>query len=132
MLLFLIQYCRANGLTREVFHKTPKMSTYLLAFIVSEFKPAAKTEATEKNQFGVYARPGANDQGQYAFTSGKALVKAMGEFTGLDYYNMTANLKMDQAGLPDFSAGAMENWGLLTYRLVNSIHSSGAPLIALS
>lgn len=98
------------------------MSTYLLAFIVSEFTPANIT-TTATNKFGVYARPGASDQGEYAFTSGQAIVKAMSNYTGIDYYGMSPSLKMDQAGLPDFSAGAMENWGLLTYRLDNSVHS---------
>lgn len=85
------------------------MSTYLLAFIVSEFTSRNDTE------FGVLARPEFYNQTEYPYTVGKQILKKMGEYLNLDYYTM-GNDKMDMAAIPDFSAGAMENWGLLTYR----------------
>lgn len=100
-----------------VFEDTPKMSTYLLAFIVSEFK---RETSTTQPDFGVWARPGAMGQGKYALGVGEKLVVEMEKWMGIQYYNLSTNpvikMKMDQAAIPDFSAGAMENWGLLTYR----------------
>lgn len=93
------------------------MSTYLLALIVAEYD--TKTHF-ENNQlmYEVIARPGAmnENQGDYAFDVGMKLLDEMSNHTALDFYEVDPNIKMTQAAIPDFSAGAMENWGLLTYR----------------
>ncbi|KAG4070580.1 hypothetical protein HA402_011967 [Bradysia odoriphaga] len=97
--------------TRDVFAQTPSMSTYLVAFIVSEFQIRSNTDGS----FRVIARPEAFDQTFYAHDVGPKLLSGLETY--LDYpYNMTGMTKMEMAALPDFSAGAMENWGLLTYR----------------
>uniref|UniRef100_A0A0K8WLP7 Aminopeptidase n=3 Tax=Bactrocera latifrons TaxID=174628 RepID=A0A0K8WLP7_BACLA len=93
----------------DVYVPTPRMSTYLLAFIVSEF-----TERNNSN-FGVIARPEYYDQTEYSFTVGQQILTALNDYIGINYYEM-GNNKMHMAAIPDFSAGAMENWGLLTYR----------------
>ncbi|KAH8311145.1 hypothetical protein KR044_004573 [Drosophila immigrans] len=93
----------------DEFKTTPKMSTYLLAFIISEFT------IRKDDKFGVLARPEFYGQTQYSFNVGREILAAMGNYLDLDYYGM-GNDKMDMAAIPDFSAGAMENWGLLTYR----------------
>lgn len=89
--------------------RTPHMSSYLLAFIVSEF--------TQRNnsKFGVIARPEYYNQTEYSFTVGQQILAALDSYFGINYYEM-GNDKMHMAAIPDFSAGAMENWGLLTYR----------------
>lgn len=106
-----------RGYTDDVYHTTPVMSTYLLALIVAEY------QSLEYNQNGrlmyeVIGRPGAinANQGQYAFEVGQELLAVMSNHTGMDFFSMNPELKMTQASIPDFSAGAMENWGLLTYR----------------
>lgn len=85
------------------------MSTYLLAFIFSEF--IARKDST----FGVYARPEFYAQTQYSFNVGRNILDEMSKYLDLNYFEL-GNDKMDMAAIPDFSAGAMENWGLLTYR----------------
>lgn len=94
----------------DTFKITPKMPTYLLAFIVSDYEGME----SEDSQFGVYARPESKPHTKYALDFGIESLKALGDYLGVDYYSVVE--KMDMAAIPDFSAGAMENWGLLTYR----------------
>lgn len=116
--MLFILFC--SGYQEDVYYRTPIMSTYLLALIVAEYN------SLELNQNGVLmyeviARPAAISagQGQYAFDVGQDLLAEMSNHTALDFYSQNPNLKMTQASIPDFSAGAMENWGLLTYRYVH-------------
>lgn len=100
-----------NG--RTIFQQTPKMSTYLVAFVVSDYE--VKRENAEEKRFGVWTRPDAINSTEFALKIGNETLKKLDEFTGIKYYNNTAT-KMDQISIPDFAAGAMENWGLVTYR----------------
>lgn len=93
---------------------TPVMSTYLVAFLVSEFEPALIKNDTR--EFGIYTRPDAKNQSDYAFDIGQRVVEALGSYLGIDYYSTDSNLRLDHVALPDFRAGAMENWGLIKYR----------------
>ncbi|XP_066052338.1 aminopeptidase N [Chamaea fasciata] len=94
------------------FETTPRMSTYLLAFIVSQF---TKVENNSENTLiRIWGRPKAirDGQGDYALNVTGRILKFFEE-----HYNTSYPLpKSDQVGLPDFNAGAMENWGLVTYR----------------
>uniref|UniRef100_A0A8C7SI04 Aminopeptidase n=1 Tax=Oncorhynchus mykiss TaxID=8022 RepID=A0A8C7SI04_ONCMY len=104
-----------NGqdVTRTSFQPTPLMSTYLLAFVVSEFGFIQSPEG-EKVLIRIWARKQAiaEGQGDYALEKTGPIL----EFFE-NYYSSSYPLtKSDQIALPDFSAGAMENWGLITYR----------------
>ncbi|XP_034540681.1 aminopeptidase Ey-like [Notolabrus celidotus] len=99
-------------LQQTVFNSTEKMSTYLLAFIVSDFAFIQNT--VDGVLIRIFARKPAiaAGQGAYALTKTGPILKFFEE-----YYNSTYPLpKSDQIALPDFNAGAMENWGLITYR----------------
>lgn len=99
-----------NDLT-TVFETTPKMSTYLLAFAYGALK---FKESETKNGVKVrcYATPA--NFGLLDFSLNVA-VRAVDFFE--DYFDTKYPLaKLDMLALPDFSAGAMENWGLITYR----------------
>uniref|UniRef100_A0A8C7KKB6 Aminopeptidase n=1 Tax=Oncorhynchus kisutch TaxID=8019 RepID=A0A8C7KKB6_ONCKI len=97
---------------RTSFDKTKKMSTYLLAFIVSDYDYINSTN--DNVLIRIYARKKAiaDGQGEYALNKTGPILKFFEK-----YYNATYPLpKSDQIALPDFNAGAMENWGLITYR----------------
>ncbi|XP_029010285.1 alanyl (membrane) aminopeptidase b, tandem duplicate 1 isoform X2 [Betta splendens] len=97
---------------KTVFKPTEKMSTYLLAFIVSDF--TFINDTIDGVLIRVFARTPAikAGQGDYALSITGPILKFFEK-----YYNSTYPLpKSDQIALPDFNAGAMENWGLITYR----------------
>ncbi|XP_065073154.1 aminopeptidase N-like [Ochlerotatus camptorhynchus] len=90
------------------FNTTPMMSTYLLAFVVSDFAFLGP-----KNH-SVYARPNAIDEVDFAIEAGQKILSALDTHIGIGYYEYMPEMK--QFAIPDFAAGAMENWGLVTYR----------------
>ncbi|KYN14240.1 Aminopeptidase N [Trachymyrmex cornetzi] len=97
---------------KTTFEKTPIMSTYLVAFVVSDF-----TALNNKN-FGVWAKPTVKeDAKEFAFMYGLETLQVLKNFTNIDYYGKEQGmLKLDQIAIPDFGPGAMENWGLVIYR----------------
>ncbi|ETN64843.1 protease m1 zinc metalloprotease [Anopheles darlingi] len=97
-----------DGYVVDYFETTPRMSVYLLAFMVSDFP------YIEEGQQRVYARPTSINQTQYALEAGLRILAALDEYTGIPYSDYMP--KIDQVALPDFDAGAMENWGLCNYR----------------
>ncbi|XP_006740755.1 aminopeptidase N [Leptonychotes weddellii] len=95
------------------FETTPVMSTYLLAYIVSEFKHV-QTRTPNGVLIRIWARPSGIDQGHgdYALNVTGPIL----DFFSAHYDTPYPLNKSDQIALPDFNAGAMENWGLVTYR----------------
>ena len=92
------------------FDTTPKMSTYLVAFLVGDF------QCTAGESDGVAIRA-CSTPDKVALTSyGVDVAKYV-----LHYYNTYFGIpyplkKLDLIALPDFEAGAMENFGAITYR----------------
>ncbi|XP_023566128.1 aminopeptidase N [Octodon degus] len=95
------------------FNTTPKMSTYLLAYIVSEFS-YVESLSPDSVKIRIWARPSAiaEGHGDYALNVTGPILS----FFAKHYDTPYPLEKSDQIGLPDFNAGAMENWGLVTYR----------------
>ncbi len=94
------------------FDTTPRMSTYLLAWVVGELhKKTAKTK--NDVEVNIWATP-AQDSKKLDFAL-EHTVKTIEFFD--EYFDTPYPLpKSDHVALPDFTAGAMENWGLITYR----------------
>lgn len=96
---------------KSTFDKTPTMSTYLVAFVVSKFGYAPIPSMSYAK---VYAAKDRLDQSKYAVEVTPKIVTALNKFTNIPYDSKMK--KLDQIAIPDFAAGAMENWGLVTYR----------------
>lgn len=109
--MHVVEEREVNGKKRVKFATTPVMSTYLVAFAVG---PLEFTEQTNKNGtvVRVYTTPGIASQGEFALECACRILEFFSEYFGIPY----PMKKMDMIGIPDFSMGAMENWGLVTYR----------------
>ncbi|RVE67888.1 hypothetical protein OJAV_G00086310, partial [Oryzias javanicus] len=100
-----------GNLLQDHFDTTVKMSTYLVAYIVSDFLSVSKT-TQHGVKISIYAVPDKINQTAFALD---AAVKLLDFYD--DYFDIPYPLpKQDLAAIPDFQSGAMENWGLTTYR----------------
>jgi len=94
------------------FYTSPKMSTYLLYLGVGDF------EFLEDKYGSVDVRmvtvKGKKEQGKFAVDLAKKFLKYFEDYSGLKY----PLPKLDLIAVPDFAAGAMENWGAITFREV--------------
>lgn len=104
----------ADGRRKEVFLPTPKMSTYLLAFCVGEFE-FISGQTKDGTLARVMACPGNLSKCTYSLSCCLKALDFYNDFFGIPY----PLPKIDMIAIPDFSAGAMENWGLVTYREVD-------------
>ncbi len=93
------------------FAQTPKMSTYLAAFIVGNFE-FIQAQTKRGIVVRIFTTPGKKDQGKFAL---HCAIKAL-EFYE-NYFDIHYPLPvLDLIALPDFASAAMENWGAVTYR----------------
>ncbi|MBH1979991.1 M1 family metallopeptidase [Candidatus Saccharibacteria bacterium] len=105
------QRVEPEGLVTK-FQSSPRMSSYLLAWVVGELqkKSATTKDGVEVNIWATHAQPAA------ALEFPLDIAVRSIEFYN-DYFGTAYPLpKADHVALPDFSSGAMENWGLITYR----------------
>ncbi|MFH4978360.1 hypothetical protein AB6A40_005069 [Gnathostoma spinigerum] len=93
------------------FAESPPMSSYLVAVAVTDFV-FNEGQTNRGTRFRIWSRKEAVNQTHYALQAG---IKAIEFFE--QFYNISFPLKkQDMIALSDFAAGAMENWGLITYR----------------
>lgn len=86
------------------------MSTYLVAYLVSDFDNVKSANG----KFRIWSHKEGLDQTSYALRIGPQILKYYENFFQIDF----PLPKIDMVALPDFEAGAMENWGLITYRSI--------------
>ncbi|MNH50075.1 Aminopeptidase N [compost metagenome] len=94
------------------FDRTPRMSTYLLAWTTGELhrKTATTKSGAEVNIWATPAQPA--ESLDFALDIATRTIDFFDEYFDTPY----PLPKSDHVALPDFSSGAMENWGLITYR----------------
>ena len=108
-----VKFQEENGDSRTTtFEKTPRMSSYLLAFVIGELhKKTARTKSGV--EVNIWATPAQNENTlDFALDIATRSIDFYDEYFGVKY----PLPKSDHVALPDFSSGAMENWGLITYR----------------
>ena len=105
------------------FSPTPKMSTYLLAFIVGDFE-YLEAKTNRNIRVRAYTVPSKKHQAKFALDCAVKTLEFYEKYFDINYPLPV----LDMIAIPDFSSGAMENWGAITYResaiLVDENHSS--------
>jgi aminopeptidase N len=92
------------------FATTPKMSTYLVAFLVGDFQ--CVSGESDGVPIRACATPDKVEQGKFAVSAAEFILHYYDTYFGIKY----PMPKLDMIGIPDFEAGAMENFGAITYR----------------
>ncbi|XP_026839621.1 glutamyl aminopeptidase [Drosophila erecta] len=102
--------------TEAIFETSVSMSTYLVCIIVSDF--TSQNTTVKANGIGedftmhAYATSHQINKVEFALEFGQAVTEYY-----IQYYKVPYPLtKLDMAAIPDFASGAMEHWGLVTYR----------------
>ncbi|KAK9764313.1 hypothetical protein K7432_008285 [Basidiobolus ranarum] len=114
----VISESEVDGLNEVKFATTPIMSTYLVAFVVGDLEYIeASTSGINNGEpvlCRVYTLKGQSNQGHFALDVATKSLEYFSEAFGSAY----PLPKLDLIAIPDFGAGAMENWGLVTFRNV--------------
>ncbi|CAH6789074.1 Enpep [Phodopus roborovskii] len=99
---------------KTTFWKSVPMSTYLVCFAVHQFTAVKRMSNTGK-PLTIYVQPQQKHTAEYAANITKAVFDYFENYFGMEY----SLPKLDKIAIPDFGTGAMENWGLITYRETN-------------
>ena len=94
-----------------IFDESPPMSTYILAIVIGELESITHT-TKEGTTISIWTTKGNKNLGLFALDTSTRILDYMNKYFGIPY----PLKKLDHIVIPDFAAGAMENWGLITYR----------------
>ncbi|KAL8789622.1 MAG: hypothetical protein Q9213_001058 [Squamulea squamosa] len=105
-----------EGLKIVSFERTPIMSTYLLAWAFGDLEYVEDFTRRKYNgkpiPVRIYTTRGLKEQARFGLENAYRVVDYFSDIFGIDY----PLPKMDMLAVHEFSHGAMENWGLVTYR----------------
>lgn len=108
-----------DGTRVTSFIETPITSTYLIAFAITDFEFVSGKSENVSDDYSqtlvrVFSRPHWIQDTGLTLQSGIDIIAETGRYVGVPF----ALDKIDQIAVPTFG-GAMENWGLVIYTLVN-------------
>lgn len=101
-----------TGWVWDHFEETPPMSTYIVAFTVSDFESVSANSSMAGPVVKIWAPKDDLPQARYALEVTHELLPFLE-----DYFDIKYPLpKLDMLAIPNFGKGAMENWGLISFR----------------
>nr|ASU92547.1 aminopeptidase N [Achaea janata] len=105
-----------NNRVRDNFLETPKMSSYLVTFLVSEtFIPIAE-DLTHDPPIRIIGRSNTLGLADHALELAVKMTDFFDEYFGIPYSTLHPNLLNDHISSPDWASAGTENWGMVSYR----------------
>ncbi|MDG6898174.1 MAG: M1 family metallopeptidase [Nitrososphaerota archaeon] len=98
-----------DGRVRHVFNPSPRMSTYLFFMGIGKFE---EKSADGRTQVIAATRPGVSQHSDFILDISSRVLRGYESFFGIRY----PLKKLHLVALPEYHAGAMENWGAITSR----------------
>ncbi|XP_063609315.1 aminopeptidase N-like [Penaeus indicus] len=111
-----------EGWVWDRFERSVPMSTYLVAFVVSDFVHINAT-VDDRVLLRVWARESTIEDAKYASEIAAKILRFFEEYFGIPY----PLKKLDIVALPDLTSD-MENWGLITYRENSVLYNAESPI----
>lgn len=109
----------------EYFEETRKMSTYLVAIVAGELE-YIEDWSSSGVRLRVYGSSDEVGWGRYGLEVAKRCLDYFAEYFGVGYeFPSKSGAKIDMVGIPNFGNGAMENWGLVTFRKESLLYVAG-------
>ncbi|KAM3967323.1 membrane alanyl aminopeptidase-like [Aphomia sociella] len=100
----------------ENFRATPKMSTYLVTFLVSETFKVIAEDDTFNPSVRIIGRSNTAGLGDHALKLSVGMTKFFNEYFDIPYESLHENLLNDHISSPDWASAGTENWGMVSYR----------------
>lgn len=120
----LLQSQLSENKTRLNFAEHKNIPSYLIAWVIFEESGFSKSPTLQINSscssgsnytnYTLWSNRAYGDQFKLALLAAPVFVNALENFTGIKC--KAVKEKVDLVAIPDFSAGAMENWGLITFK----------------
>ncbi|XP_017884091.1 aminopeptidase N-like [Ceratina calcarata] len=109
-----------DGMMTTSFKETPLMSTYLVAFVLSNYQ--FKEDRVGNFTYRVWTKASTINQTDYALKMGRKLLEQLNSYTNISYQTYMPD-KIDQVAVKSFFLNtAMENWGLVIYSESNLLY----------
>ncbi|CAF3381776.1 unnamed protein product [Rotaria sp. Silwood1] len=105
------KYDDGNDTCVHEFDSSPVMSTYLVAYVIGHYD-YDETRDSNDVLIRVYTPIGRQEQGLFALNTAAKMLPFFANYFGIKY----PLKKLDMIAIADFGSGAMENWGLATFR----------------
>lgn len=107
----LRSYSNLTNVVAVTFEQTPPMSTYLIAFVIGELSTLEKVDEMDTIQ-RIIVPKGSVGTGEFALDASIGSMKLLSVYFKR-FYPLP---KLDLVAVRDFQSGAMEHWGMVTYR----------------
>lgn len=101
---------------RSNFLATPKMSSYLVTFLVSETFQVLAEDTSFTPPVRIIGRSNTAGLADHALELAVRMTRYYDEYFGIPYSTLHPNLLNDHISSPDWASAGTENWGMVSYR----------------
>ncbi|XP_075971878.1 membrane alanyl aminopeptidase-like [Anticarsia gemmatalis] len=105
-----------NNRVRDDFLETPKMSAYLVTFLVSETFQSIAEDLSYTPPIRIIGRSNTAGMADHALNLAVKMTDFFDEYFGIPYASLHPNLLNDHISSPDWASAGTENWGMVSYR----------------